>query len=106
MGFHILCCDCLPYACGFCGKSCTCTIEIKMSQHFKGPQSDCEYFYKFSLASAAKGTTNSPCTNIPLLCQESQCSQIQWKYNMTTHFQDRHSNSVLPDAFQISSVEK
>ena len=76
------------------------------SQHFKGPQSDCEYFYKFSLASAAKGTTNSPCTNIPMLCQESQCSQVHWKYNMTTHFQDRHSNSILPDAFKISSVEK
>ena len=33
--------------------------------------------------------------------------QLQvYKYNMTTHFQDRHSNSVLPDAFKISSVEK
>lgn len=107
VGFHILKGDCLPYACRFCGKSCTCTIEIKKtSQHFKGPQSDCTYFYKCLLASAAKGTTNSPCTNIPMLCQEHQCSQVHWKHNMTTHFKDRHSNSNLTKVFKISSDEQ
>ena len=106
VGFHMLKGDCLPYACGLCGQSCTCSIEIKKtSQHFKGPHSDCAYFYKFSFASAAKSTVKSPCTNIPMLRQEPGCSQVHWKYNMATHYQDRH-NSNLPEAFKITSDEQ
>ena len=52
--------------------------------------SDCEYFYKFSLRSAAKRNARSPCNNIPVKC--TLCDQIHWKYNMATHYEDRAMN--------------
>ena len=105
VGYHILNGNCTQYPCGFCGISCTCTVHLKKtSQHHKGPQSDCVYFYKFSLTSAAKHATRSPCTNIPV--KSTICDQLHWKYNMAAHFQDRHHPTTLPTSFQITQEER
>ena len=105
VGYHILNGNCTQYPCGFCGISCTCTVHLKKtSQHHKGPQSDCVYFYKFSLTSAAKHATRSPCTNIPVKC--TICDQLHWKYNMAAHFQDRHHPTTLSTSFQITQEER
>ena len=96
VGFYILNGDCVQYPCGFCGISCTCTVQLtKTSQRHKGPQSDCEHYSKFSLISAAKHTACSPCTNIPVKC--TSCNQVHWRYNMATHFKDRHEPSNMPE---------
>ena len=105
IAFHIFNGDCSKYPCGFCGLACTCTIQLKKtSQHHSGPHSDCDYFYKLSLASAAKQTARSPCTNIPVQC--TNCDQVHWKYNMATHFQDRHEPSSMPELFKVTPTEQ
>lgn len=44
--------------------------------------------------SAAKSTTSSPCSNVPILCDEGTCSaqKVQfWRYNIAAHYSGAHA---------------
>lgn len=58
--------------CGFCGMS-GCKIDLKATSGYgnyqtMGADSDCQYFYNFSLKAASKATKRSPCSNRPIMC--------------------------------------
>ena len=62
-----------------------------------GPESNCSYFYQFSMKAAAKVTERSPCTNRPVKCD--LCEQIYWSYNLEIHYKSMHKN---PNTNQIN----
>ena len=77
---HILT-DNLNNACGFCGIISKCDIEIikgsgRGQTASEVPKSRCEYFEKFSIVSAGKGSQRSPCTNRPVECEV--CKRVFW----------------------------
>ena len=115
---HILAGE-LVDACGYCG--CTDTgCEIFMSDKRKRQQRErdplvvaaaqpkeimkgtngetvkackSDMFYKFAMASAAKFSMSSPCTNRPvdcLLCT-GEGPKWQWSYNLAAHLEAKHS---------------
>ena len=65
---------------------------------------------KFSYSAAATECTNSPCTNVPVICPLCpSTSAAVWKYNMKTHLARIHPStkgSDFPNAFVISNSEK
>ncbi|CUA75348.1 hypothetical protein RSOLAG22IIIB_05853 [Rhizoctonia solani] len=84
--------------CGFCGRSgapeCRATLKItKRSTTFK---SGCPFYDNFSHKAAGKPTVSGPCTNRPLRCEYSDCSQKDpiWSYNMREHILARHGQSA------------
>ena len=109
VGAHILK-DNLKDACGFCGEKVNigkCNLEIaKGSGRGKTtsevPKSGCEYFEKFSITSAAKGSKTSPCTNRPVECQV--CKRVFWSYNMYDHVETCHSD--YPKAEWVTKNEE
>jgi len=93
--------------CGFCGTN-ECSIEIKKSSGKgknanKAPFSNCRYYVKFSLGAAATSTKHTPCTNRPIECPS--CKLVVWSYNLKTHYESKHINLELPDAFLIKKTE-
>ena len=110
VGAHILT-DTLLNACGFCGEIMNggkCYIEI-VKRSGRGqtasevPNSACEYFEKFSIASAEKGSKRSPCTNRPVECQV--CKRVFWSYNMFHHIESSHTD-YPPSDWKIKDEEK
>ena len=72
-------------------------------------RSSCLYRGRFSYASAEKCTTNSPCTNVPLVCPICGPKKAAvWKYCMETHFRERHNllPAHFPIKFEMTSLEK
>ena len=73
-----------------------------------GPESNCSYFYQFSMKAAAKVTERSPCTNRPVKCD--LCEQIYWSYNLEIHYKSMHKNPNIPSNqllhHQITEEEK
>jgi len=62
--------------CGFCGLVTGCNIELRTTSGsgiYKtlGPYSKCQFFCSFSLKAESKSSTQTPCTNRPVIC--SQC---------------------------------
>ena len=94
--------------CGFCGNV-GCSIAIvhttgRGSNKTMGPSAPgCKYFYKFSLASAAKVNDSSPCTNRPVECDLFKL--VFWSYNMRSHYDEVHSSNELPARFLLSNDE-
>jgi hypothetical protein len=83
--------------CGFCGIVGS-KIDLTKTSGFGsrktlGPNSNCSYFYGFSLKAAVKMTERSPCTNRPVKCD--LCEKIYWSYNIQYHF-DMNSNPSFP----------
>ena len=48
-------------------------------------QSKCSYQYPFSMASAAHGSANNPCTNIPINCNECENTVI-WSCSLNLRY--------------------
>ena len=81
-----------PHRCGFCGRI-GCTVSLVKTSGFGvnatyGPESDCDYYYKFSMkdsntAEAKKIPISYPCLNRPIKCQH--CQYIYWSYNIEAH---------------------
>ena len=94
IGYHIINAHILsePNLSGFCGSG-GCDIKLlKTSIGFAKPFStDCKFFRPFNLKSAAKSTTNSPCTNRPIECV--LCKGVYSSYNKETHYKANHVNS-------------
>ena len=92
VGWHIihgLAAD--PHRCGYCGQICCNVSLVKTSgigeSAIYGPESDCEYHYKFSTKKssteeAKKIPASYPC--LPVKCQH--CEHIYWSYNMEAHY--------------------
>ena len=91
-----------PQTCGFCGqKGCLISTEVNKSKTVK-VLSSCQYFYPFSMKSAAKMSANCPTTNRPENC--SVCNNIFWTYNMEIHYKLAHPTVSCP--FLISDDER
>jgi hypothetical protein len=95
VGSHIMDEGCTsPDACGFCGRSGTCQVNLVQgsAKNIQVPFSQCEYYYKFNLKSALKD--QSACSNVPYQCPA--CHELErktfhvWKYNMRSHLRQRH----------------
>jgi hypothetical protein len=74
-----------------------CSIRIAKGKGSNGAktvdvqQSRCINKAKLSIATAAKYTASSPCTNIPLECPLCrQGSDAVWKYNLLSHIERVH----------------
>ena len=107
VGAHILSGN-LKNACGFCGMIGKCYIDIikgsgRGQTASEVPDSGCEYFEKFSIVAAGKGSKRSPCTNRPVECQV--CKRVFWSYNMHQHFETSHSDHPK-SSWAIKDAEK
>jgi hypothetical protein len=84
--------------CGYCGLI-GCNVSLVKTSGFGekanyGPESDCEYHYKFNFAK--KSSTEEaktipvsyPCLNRPVKCEH--CEHIYWSYNMEAHHSKAH----------------
>ena len=104
--------------CGLCMRSSPlCTFYLRKGKGASSaPQielrtSRCpNLISKFFYAAASTESTNSPCTNIPVVCPLCpSTSSAVWKYNMKTHLIKTHpsvrSSDVLT-AYTISESEK
>ena len=101
IGFHILTGGCGQERCGFCGRSCECSVDLKITKKARVLISDCPYF---SLKSAETISEKAPCTNRPVGCQA--CNKGVWSHNMAQHWTKMHPGHPLPPDFEINSREK
>lgn len=81
--------------CGFCGLVTGCNIELRTTSGsgiYKtlGPYSKCQFFCSFSLKAESKSSTQTPCTNRPVIC--SQCKECCWSYNLELHYSKNHAS--------------
>jgi hypothetical protein len=87
-----------PHRCGYCGLI-GCNVSLVKTSGFGekanyGPESDCEYHYKFNFAKkssteeAKKIPVSYPCLNRPVKCEH--CEHIYWSYNMEAHHSKAH----------------
>jgi len=87
--------------CGYCGVALEgdrCRVVLKADNRgiakiggCSCPCFDSKHSYKSSLSS----TTKTPCTNVPVLCQEDPCkglSTVFFRYNMAPHFRSAHDD--------------
>ena len=97
--------------CGYCGVALEgdrCKVVIKSDKQTNAKISGCScpcfdsnHNYKSSLSSSTK----TPCTNVPVLCQESPCkglSTVFFRYNVASHFRSAHAHLDVTEA--ISSA--
>jgi hypothetical protein len=97
--------------CGFCGLTIGCNISIvatsgKGKNKTYGPQSNCKYFYKFSLAPAAVSKSSAPCSNRPIYCTNCpEKSVVIWSYNIKQHYKEFHPLCDLSKVETITDKE-
>ena len=95
MGAHILKDD-MKDTCRFCGESVgICSIKIvngsgRGKVTIEVSNSGCDYFEKFSIAAAAKGSKKSPYTNHPVRCKISK--RVFWSCNIYNHLEICYSD--------------
>lgn len=104
--------------CGLCMRpSPSCAFYLRKGKGVgSAPQIDdrtsrCPNFTgKLSYMAAATERTNSPCTNVPIICPLCpSTSTAVWKYNMKTHFAQIHPSTNggnFAKAYTISESEK
>ena len=88
--------------CGLCFRpSPLCVFFLRKGKGTgSSPQIDmrtsrCPNLVVFSYLSAAKEATNSPCTNVPVICPLCpSTSSAVWKYNIKAHFEKFHTPAV------------
>lgn len=70
----------------------------------------CTNMIKFAYGVAAKSTSSSPCSNVPMICPLcSKDDPAVWRYNMMYHFKRQHPRAVLSDyeyLWEVSKFEK
>ncbi|QRV97683.1 hypothetical protein RhiJN_25702 [Ceratobasidium sp. AG-Ba] len=66
------------------GKDASLQIDLLRSKQ-------CPYATKFSYKAASQLKSNSPCSNVPLVCDLCpQASPAVWRYNLESHFKANH----------------
>ena len=96
IGQHILLGNVGSGACGWCGGSCYTSLgetNKKRGTKFYKPVSACTYFWPLS-KTPQQSTVNRPCTNYVVHCPV--CSEGVWRYNMSSHFEERHPTHEIP----------
>lgn len=88
------------FPCGTCGKSTStgsCAVTITKGRGGSSKvASSCPEFSGISYASALKGSTTTPCTNVPIICElcvqptNSKLIPAVWRYNLAEHVQIEH----------------
>ncbi len=96
--------------CGLCLLPAPlCQIVLKKyKKSFKvdHANSTCQQLVKFSYTAASQPSASNPCRNVPVHCPCCpKGSSAIWKYNMAFHYSRKHSPSVPPTEFDISSFE-
>ncbi|KAI0258005.1 hypothetical protein BC834DRAFT_915424, partial [Gloeopeniophorella convolvens] len=89
--------------CGLCLRSYkVCQIYLRKNKGRHGnPKIDkdrslCSSTVKFSYATAAKSSSSSPCSNVPLACPVCPSnSPAVWRYNLRAHFLRLHPSIPL-----------
>ncbi|KAJ7847961.1 hypothetical protein B0H13DRAFT_1463685, partial [Mycena leptocephala] len=119
MGVHILCKmrgveenlkkplgDSLP--CGFCGESghAACNVYLRVKKNAASIESDCRLAMPLKYAWAERGSTATPCRNVPIICglcpstltagNPSAAQPAQWRYNMEEHLAAAHPEYASP----------
>lgn len=93
--------------CGYCGVALEgdrCKVVLKSDKQSNAKISGCScpcfdsnHNYKSSLSSSMK----TPCTNVPVLCQEYPCkglSTVFFRYNIASHFRSAHAHLDVTEA--------
>ena len=99
--------------CGFCGATiqgdaCYTTVSnIRGEKATPKVCSNCPYFPgdKMRYNSAIKPSVRSPCSNMPILCNEDECRRSKkafWMLNVASHYTTAHSD--LPVTAVIRGV--
>ncbi|KAJ7882900.1 hypothetical protein B0H13DRAFT_2538947, partial [Mycena leptocephala] len=88
--------------CGFClSTNSFCSIVLVKSKGGDGAiridmaKSRCPNLANLGLATAAKSSERSPCTNGPVQCPISPCAEFEWKYNLKAHISTVHPTATL-----------
>ncbi|KAI0258075.1 hypothetical protein BC834DRAFT_801297, partial [Gloeopeniophorella convolvens] len=89
--------------CGLCLRSYgVCQIYLRKNKGRHGnpkidkDRSSCPSTVKFSYATAAKSSSSSPCSNVPLACPVCPSnSPAVWRYNLRAHFLRLHPSIPL-----------
>ncbi|KII93401.1 hypothetical protein PLICRDRAFT_121747 [Plicaturopsis crispa FD-325 SS-3] len=92
--------------CGFCGLSNNpkCKVELTVSSKSVKVVSQCPYASKITYGWATKGTKDTPCRNVPIVCtlcpRHAPARSIVydgvWRYNMAEHIRVQHSEYASP----------
>lgn len=104
--------------CGLCLRPYPlCKYYLKKSKGAEGgltidrKRSECKYSIKFYYHTAAKVSSTSPCSNVPVpcpLCPKS--APAVWKYNLKAHFVRKHPTQVSKGEYsklwEITSYER
>ncbi|KAJ7441241.1 hypothetical protein FB451DRAFT_1058249, partial [Mycena latifolia] len=92
--------------CGLCGHSNRpeCNIHLRR----KGPtihvETNCSMLVPFNYKPAEKGSTTTPCRNVPVICticlldipRAGDAQRAQWRYNMPEHLAAAHPEYASP----------
>ncbi|KAJ6609513.1 hypothetical protein B0H10DRAFT_1813581, partial [Mycena sp. CBHHK59/15] len=86
--------------CGFClGTQCSIVLVKRKggdgATRIDLAKSRCTNLANLGLATAAKFSMRSPCTNCPCLCPIVPCQDIVWKYNLESHIRNVHPTATL-----------
>lgn len=91
--------------CGFCGGVATGECEPKLKELSRSITCtvNCPRKEPFQYGSAAKGSNNRPCRNIPIMCRlcihdgkETETRPAIWRYNMEAHLNEKHPEYAHP----------
>ncbi|KAL0960227.1 hypothetical protein HGRIS_011861 [Hohenbuehelia grisea] len=94
--------------CGFCGTS-ACPPHLKRKKRngvvMFTVETSCPYEVPIRYGMAAKGSTTTPCCNVPVICDlcvqpanaRSTTDQAIWRYNMAEHLSTHHAEYASPN---------
>jgi len=113
LALHILFCSFVhikvgDFPCGTCGKSTslgTCAVTVTNIRGSSKVTSNCPEFTGISYASALKGSSTTPCTNVPIACElciqptNSKIVPAVWRYNLLDHVRLTHPGHTQPSHF-------
>ena len=105
---------CLSEICGYCGVALEgdrCRVVLRADKQgfvkiggCSCPCFDSNHNYKSSLSSSTK----TPCTNVPVLCQEDPCkglSTVFFRYNIAPHFRSAHDHLNVTGAISAAMAK-
>ncbi|KAJ7443372.1 hypothetical protein FB451DRAFT_1149702 [Mycena latifolia] len=94
--------------CGFCGDSsrAECAISMKVTRTSVQVQTNCRLAAPFKYAYADRGSSSTPCRNVPIICtlcpsrltagKAGGWQPAQWRYNMDSHLALCHPEYASP----------
>ena len=109
-------CDIAVNLCGYCGLSmtsefCKSSLGLYVSsgsktKGTKKPQSECPYFYPFSMGCTLNCSDINPSSNRQVECELCQTKKIFWSNNMILHYEQEHSGTECPFTKTEEEIKK